>query len=79
MEVEFRSNSGALVDFASFRAFYGSFKVDVTERLLKEAVRTSNGIKLSNVSVPVGRHRIVLQIRDQMNKISEKEILFRVE
>jgi hypothetical protein len=79
MEVEFRSNSGALVDFSSFRAFYGSFKIDVTDRLLREAVRTSTGIRLSNISVPVGRHRIVLQIRDQLNKTSEKEIFFRVE
>lgn len=79
MEVLFKSRSAATLDFSSFRAYYGAFKLDVTDRLLKEAVRTPTGIRLANVSVPSGAHRILLQIRDSMNRVAEKELYFRVE
>ena len=79
LEVLFKSRSAATLDFSSFRAYYGAFKIDVTDRLLKEAVRTPTGIRLANVSVPSGSHRILLQIRDSMNRVAEKELYFRVE
>jgi hypothetical protein len=79
MEVLFKSRSAAGLDFSSFRAYYGAFKIDVTDRLLKEAARTPTGIRLTNVNVPSGPHRILLQIRDSMNRVAEKELYFRVE
>ncbi len=79
MEVLFKPKEGASVDFKSFQALYGGFKLDITERLLKEAVRTTTGIRLANVTVPPGKHRIVLRIKDTQNRVAEKEIQFKVE
>jgi hypothetical protein len=79
MEVFFKSRSAAGLDFSNFRAYYGAPKIDVTDRLLKEAVRTPTGIRLAIVSVPSGSHRILLQIRDSMNRVAEKKLYFRVE
>lgn len=79
MEVEFRPRAGAALDFSSLRVFYGTFKLDITDRLLQEAVRTPAGIRLMNAAVPPGRHRILVQIRDTQNRIAEKELSFRVE
>ena len=79
MEVQFKPQEGAAVDIKSFQAFYGSLKIDITERLMKEAVRTATGIKLANVTVPSGKHRILLRIKDSQNRLAEKEIQFKVE
>jgi hypothetical protein len=79
MEVLFKSKDGNPVDFKSFQALYGSLKLDITSRLMKEAVKTSAGIKLSNVNVPSGTHRILLRIKDSQNRLAEKELFFKVE
>jgi len=79
MEVLFKSKDGIPVDFKSFQALYGSLKLDITSRLMKEAVKTSTGIKLSNVNVPSGTHRILLRIKDSQNRLAEKELFFKVE
>jgi hypothetical protein len=77
--VLFKSKDGIPVDFKSFQALYGSLKLDITSRLMKEAVKTSTGIKLSNVNVPSGTHRILLRIKDSQNRLAEKELFFKVE
>ena len=79
MEVLFKSKDGNTVDFKTFQALYGSLKLDITSRLMKEAVKTSTGIKLSNVNVPSGTHRILLRIKDSQNRLAEKELFFKVE
>jgi hypothetical protein len=79
MEVFFKSQDGNPVNFKSFQALYGSLKLDITSRLMKEAVKTSTGIKLSNVNVPSGTHRILLRIKDSQNRLAEKELFFKVE
>ena len=79
MEVFFKSQDGNPVNFKSFQALYGSLKLDITSRLMKEAVKTSTGIKLANVNVPSGTHRIVLRIKDSQNRLAEKELFFKVE
>ena len=79
MEVLFKSQDGNPVNFKSFQALYGSLKLDITSRLMKEAVKTSMGIKLSNVNVPSGTHRILLRINDSQNRLAEKELFFKVE
>ena len=79
MEVFFKSQDGNPVNFKSFQALYGSLKLDITSRLMKEAVKTSMGIKLSNVNVPSGTHRILLRIKDSQNRLAENELFFKVD
>ena len=79
MEVLFKPQQGATLDFTSFKALYGALKLDITDRLLKEATKTPTGIRLANVDVPSGRHKLLLSIKDNQGHISAKEIIFRVE
>lgn len=79
MEIDFKAQPGAQLDFSSFKAYYGAFKVDITDRLLKEATRTASGLRLSNVNVPSGSHKIVLRIKDDQNRMGERELYFKVE
>ena len=79
MEVLFKPQQGATLDFTSFKALYGVLKLDITDRLLKEATKTATGIRLANVDVPSGRHKLLLSIKDSKGHLSAKEIIFKVE
>ena len=79
MEVLFKPQQGALLDFTTFKAYYGTFKIDITQRLLKEAVKTPSSIRLANVDVPSGRHKLLISIKDNLGHTSVKEITFKVE
>lgn len=79
MEITFVPTNGSIVDFSTFKAFYGAFKIDITDRLMKQATRTEKGLKLDNVSVPSGSHSITLTVKDKDQHTVEKQIKFRVE
>jgi hypothetical protein len=79
MEVIFKPQNGTQVDFSTFKAFYGTFKLDITDRLLKEAVKTSSGLRLANVKIPSGRHKLYISIKDNLGHSAAKEIAFKVE
>jgi len=79
MEVLFKPQQGTTLDFTSFKALYGALKLDITDRLLKEATKTPTGIRLANVDVPSGRHKLLLSIKDSQGHVSAKEIIFKVE
>jgi hypothetical protein len=79
MEVIFKPQNGTAVDFSTFKAFYGTFKLDITDRLLKEAVKTSSGLRLANVKIPSGRHKLYISIKDNLGHSAAKEIAFKVE
>jgi hypothetical protein len=79
MEIDFKSSTGARLDFSSFKAYYGAFKVDITDRLLKAATRTASGLRLSDVNIPSGSHKIVLRIKDEQSRMGERELYFKVE
>ena len=79
MEITFVPKNGSIVDFSTFKVFYGAFKIDITDRLMKQARRTETGLKLDNVSVPSGSHSITLTVKDKEQHTVEKQIKFRVE
>jgi hypothetical protein len=79
MEVFFKPQNGALLDFSTFKAYYGTFKLDITDRLMKQAVKTASSIRLSNVDIPSGRHKIFISIKDNLGHTAAKEIAFKVE
>ena len=79
MEILLQAQRDAELNFASFKAFYGAFKIDITQRLLKESSKTLTGLKIANVQIPSGRHKILLRVSDTKGRTDEKEIAFKVE
>jgi hypothetical protein len=79
VEVMFKSIEGSSIDTSSFKAFYGSFNLDITDRLLKESKMTPTGFKLSNINVPNGNHKITLFVKDNMSRQCEKILRFKIE
>ncbi len=68
VELRFRAVAPATPRPESFRALYGAFKIDITNRLLQYAKVTADGISLQNASLPSGSHRIFLEIQDSVGR-----------
>ena len=63
----------------SFKALYGSFRIDITDRLRKRATITKAGLELSGADIPSGRHQIVMSIEDTAGRKVEQVVTFEVE
>lgn len=63
----------------SFKALYGSFRIDITERLRKRATISKVGLELAGADIPSGRHQIVMSIEDTAGRKAEQLVTFEVE
>ena len=79
IEVRFKPVPGKTIDPASFKLYYGAFKLDVTDRLLKTAKVTPTGFSIDKVDIPAGSHRLVMKVADDTGAAGIKEIKFTVD
>ena len=79
IEVRFKPVAGKAIDPASFKLYYGAFKLDVTDRLLKTAKVTPTGFSIDKVDIPAGSHRLVMKVADDTGAAGIKEIKFTVD
>ena len=78
IELAFKPAADAAIDVASFRVFYGAFKIDVTPRLLKTVVVKPEGLKVDQAASPSGTHRLVLQVAVTQGRQATRELRFTV-
>ncbi|MBR0655820.1 hypothetical protein [Plastoroseomonas arctica] len=69
---------GAPIDPASFRAYYGSFGIDITGRIQPRARISAQGLVAEDVTVPAGQHRVLLTIADTQGRVGRREVRFSV-
>ena len=63
----------------SFRVLYGSFRIDITQRLLGVTKVSKEGIKVKDAVLPKGRHQLSLMITDSMGRQNQQVVAFTVE
>ena len=67
------------IDPASFKVLYGGFKLDITSRITKFVKVTKDGFAMDNAQIPAGKHRLTLQVQDEMKRMAERELRVEVE
>ncbi len=77
--VQFRSQPDAPIDPVTFKVMYGTFKLDITSRITKFVQVTKEGFALENAQIPVGKHRLTLQVQDEKQRVAERELRVEVE
>jgi hypothetical protein len=77
--VQFRGQTDAAIDPASFKVFYGAFKLDITNRITQFVKVTADGFALENARIPVGKHRLTLHIQDEKQRVAERDLRLEVE
>ena len=63
----------------TFRALYGAFQIDITNRLIPHAELDLSGLTVKQAKLPEGSHKILLKITDSMGRQGAKLIEFVVQ
>lgn len=79
INVIFRAQPDAAIDPSSFKVLYGGLRLDITNRITKFVKITPTGFLLDNAQIPAGKHRLVLQVQDEKQRMGERELRFQVE
>ena len=77
--VLFKAQSDAAIDPSTFKVMYGAMKFDITSRITKFVKVTRDGFTLDNAQIPVGKHRLTLQVQDEKQRVAERELRVEVE
>jgi hypothetical protein len=78
IELKFFPKTPAVVKPESFKAYYGSLGIDITNRLLKVAQVTPLGINVSEANLPKGSHRITINVEDSEGRKGSKILEFEI-
>ena len=78
IHLEFRAREGAEVLPSTFRVYYGLLKLDITDRVLQRARVDKNGIVIEEAAIPAGSHRLLLQIKDSLDRVGETALSLQV-
>lgn len=68
----------AQIDWSSLRVLYGTLRFDITDRIVPIARFDNNQVFISNVKVPQGTHRLLIQITDTQQRRAQRELILRV-
>lgn len=77
--VQFKAQSDAAIDPGTFKVMYGAMKFDITSRITRFVKVTTAGFSLDNAQIPVGKHRLILQVQDEKQRLAERELRIEVE
>jgi hypothetical protein len=77
--VQFKPQSDAEIDPATFKVLYGALKLDITNRIARYVKIGKEGFTLENAQIPTGRHRLTVQIQDVKQRLAERELRLEVE
>lgn len=78
LEVRFRPAADARIVPDSFRVLYGLLKIDLTERLQRQARLSERGVVVEGARMPQGTHRLLLRVADDKGRIAEQALVFHV-
>lgn len=79
ISVLFKGQTDAAIDASTFKVLYGALKFDITSRITKFVKVTPAGFSLENAQIPVGKHRLTLQVQDDKQRMAERELRVEVE
>lgn len=77
--VQFKAQSDAAIDPGTFKVMYGALKFDITSRITRFVKVTPAGFSLDNAQIPAGKHRLILQVQDEKQRLAERELRIEVE
>ncbi len=79
INVLFKPQADAPIDPETFKVLYGALRFDITGRITKFVKVTTTGFSLENAQIPVGKHRLTLQVQDEKQRMAERELRVEVE
>ena len=78
IKLRFEPKSPSVVKPETFKVFYGSFQIDITDRILGASKVAQNGFSVPEASLPKGSHKLTLNIQDSEGRVGSKTVEFEV-
>ncbi len=79
IDLRFLTSGATKINWDSLKILYGAFKLDITDRVKKEAKVLPDGIQIASANLPSGSHKLVIQVANTEGKQAEREVRFTVE
>jgi len=79
IDLRFLTSGAAKINWDSLKILYGAFKLDITERVKREAKIVGDGMQIPSANLPSGNHKLVIQVANTEGKQTEREVRFTVE
>jgi hypothetical protein len=79
IDLRFLTSGATKINWDSLKILYGAFKLDITDRVKKEAKVLADGIQIASANLPSGSHKLVIQVANTEGKQAEREVRFTVE
>ena len=79
IDVLFKPQADAAIDPSTFKVLYGGLRFDITSRITKFVKVSATGFSLENAQIPVGKHRLTMQVQDEKQRVAERELRVEVE
>jgi hypothetical protein len=79
IDLRFLTSGASKINWESLKILYGAFKLDITDRVRKEAKVLPDGIQIASANLPSGSHKLVIQVAKTEGKQAEREVRFTVE
>ena len=73
------TSGASRINWESLKILYGAFKLDITDRVRKEAKVLPDGMQIASANLPSGSHKLVIQVANTEGKQAEREVRFTVE
>ena len=77
--MKIQPTSPALIRPETFRVLYGSFRIDITDRITASSKVTAQGIDVSEAKLPKGSHKLFIEIQDSAGRTGQSPLQFVVE
>ena len=78
IRIRFQAAANARIEVNSLRVRYGRLGIDITRRILAHARPTPSGVFVEDAELPRGRHRVTIQIADNMGRVGSKSFDFNI-
>ena len=78
IRVRFQAAADARIAVNSLHVRYGFLGIDITRRILAHARPTPSGMFVGGAELPRGRHRVTIQIADDMGRVGSRSFEFTV-
>lgn len=78
IQLKFIPTQPSQIVSSSFRVLYGSFQIDITNRLMPYAEVSDSGVNVKQAKLPSGSHRMILQVTDNAGRQGFRTIEFDV-
>ena len=78
IRIRFQAATNARIEVNTLRVRYGRLGIDLTRRILAHARPTPSGVFVEDAELPRGRHRVTIQIADNMGRLGSKSFDFNV-